>query len=203
MRLSATDLSIRLGLRRVFAGVDLEVVPGAPLAVVGANGSGKSTLLKVLAGVLEPSGGTVTLTVDGAAVADRAHRVGLASPEVRGYDALSAREMMAFIARVRGLPDASARAQRALDRVGLGARTDDRVATYSTGMRQRLRLATALVHDPPLLLLDEPGATLDDEGRRLVAELVADSARLVVVATNDPGEAAMCAQRISLDAVAA
>ena len=168
--------------------------------MTGPNGAGKSTLVRVLAGVLSPEAGRVTLTVDGREVpsAQRPHVVGLATPDLALYPPLSARETLEFLARVRGL--AAPPIEATLDRVGLMPRADDRVATFSTGMRQRLRLATALLHDPPVLLLDEPGATLDDAGRGLVASLVADGSRAVVLATNDPAEAALCPHRVRVDA---
>ena len=189
---------MRYGFRRVLRGISLEARPGDPVAVVGPNGSGKSTLVRILAGVLTPTGGEVTLTVGGAEVEseDIAHRVGLVTPDLRLYPPLSARETLDFLARVRGkgrdgvLPT--------LARVGLADRADDRVSTFSTGMRQRLRLATALLHDPPVLLLDEPGATLDESGRDLVAELVADASRAVVLATNDVEEIALCSREVSV-----
>lgn len=201
VRLTARDVSMAYGFRSIFTRRTVDVVAGRPLAVVGSNGSGKSTFLRVLAGVLTPTAGTVELHVRGQALSDdqRVHAVGLVSPDLSLYPPLTARETLAFLGRVRGLtPEAPIDAS--LDRVGLLARADDFVSTFSTGMRQRLRIATAILHDPPVLLLDEPGATLDEGGRDLVAALVADPLRVVVVATNDPDEAALCVDRFSLSA---
>ena len=198
MRLQALDVSMRYGFRAVLRGVSLEARPGDPIAVVGPNGSGKSTLVRILAGVLTPTGGTVTLTLDRQPVQseDIAHRVGLVTPDLRLYPQLSARETLDFLARVRGISRDGV--VPTLARVGLAERADDRVQTFSTGMRQRLRIATALLHDPPVLLLDEPGATLDEGGRQLVASLVADDSRAVVLATNDPDEIALCSREVSV-----
>ena len=198
-RLVADRVSMRFGRRRLFDDLSVEVVPGAPLAVVGANGSGKSTLLRVLAGLTAATGGAVRLEVGGAAVApeDLPRTVGFVAPALDLYDPLTARETLRFLASARRLPDAERQIAATLDRVGLGDRADEAVAAFSTGMRQRLRLATALVHDPPVLLLDEPGATLDEAGRDLVRSVIATQ-KVVVVATNDPAEAALCARRAAL-----
>jgi heme exporter protein A len=192
LALDVEGLAMRFGRRRLFEGLSFTVRPGVPLAVVGPNGSGKSTLLKILAGVLAPAAGRVGLRVGGAEVpeAERPHRVGLVAPYLQLYDPLTARENLSFLARARRLPEA--RVGEVLEQVGLGGRADEAVATFSTGMRQRLRVAAARLHDPPLLLLDEPSATLDAAGRELVRGLL-DPARLVVLATNDPAEAAWCA----------
>jgi heme exporter protein A len=193
---------MRFGRRRLFEGLSVEVEPGAPLAVVGPNGSGKSTLLLVLAGVVAPTAGTVRLRVDGRDVPadERPLRVGLVAPALQLYDPLTARENLAFLAGARRLRDAASRVDAALDRVGLLARADEPLATFSTGMRQRMRLAAAVLHRPAVLLLDEPGATLDADGRALVAALVAEPGPVVVVATNDPDEAALCPRRLTLAA---
>ena len=198
-RLVADHVSMRFGRRRLFDGLSVEVAPGAPLAVVGANGSGKSTLLRVLAGLLAPTGGSVRLDVGGVTVRaeDVPRAVGFVAPALQLYDPLTARENLRFLAAARRLPDAEARIAAVLDRVGLGGREDDAVAAFSTGMRQRLRLATALVHDPPVLLLDEPGATLDEAGRDLTRSVI-ETQKIVVVATNDPAEAALCPRRVAL-----
>ena len=199
-RLVADRVSMRFGRRRLFDDLSVEVAPGAPLAVVGANGSGKSTLLRIFAGLTAPTAGAVRLEVGGAAVApeDVPRTVGFVAPALDLYEPLTARETLRFLASARRLPGAEGRIAAVLDRVGLGARADDAVGAFSTGMRQRLRLATALLHDPPVLLLDEPGATLDAAGRDLTASLVAELGRVVVVATNDPAEAALCPRRVAL-----
>lgn len=191
---------MRFGRRRLFDGLSVSVDPGAPLAVVGANGSGKSTLLLLLAGLLTPTGGASRLEVDGAEIParDRPLRVGYVAPALDLYDALTARETLAFLARARAIAEAPRRIEAVLNRVGLADRADEAVAAFSTGMRQRLRIATALIHDPPVLLLDEPGATLDAAGRDLTASLVADDSRVVVLATNDPVEAGLCARQVKL-----
>ena len=199
-RLVADQLSMRFGRRRLFDGLSVAVEPGAPLAVVGSNGSGKSTLLLLFAGLLAPTGGAVRLEVEGVAVEARdvPRAVGYVAPALDLYDALTARETLAFLARARALPGAAARVEAVLSRVGLEARADDPVRAFSTGMRQRLKIATALLHDPPVLLLDEPGATLDAAGRDLTAALVADPERVVVLASNDPLEAGLCPRRVEL-----
>lgn len=178
----------------LFRRLSVSLSGGETLAVTGANGAGKSTLLRILAGVLSPRVGTVTLTVNGTALSDDDHSLhtGLVAPAVGIYEELTARENLRFLARARRLEDAARRIDGVLERVGLAARADDRVATYSSGMQQRVKYAAALLADPPLLLLDEPSANLDAAGRDMVASIVADQRaqdRLLVVATNRPDEA--------------
>ncbi|GAB5534350.1 MAG: ABC transporter ATP-binding protein [Rubricoccaceae bacterium] len=191
---------MRYGHRRLFEDLSFEVNVGEPLAILGANGSGKSTLLRILSGVLEPTAGEARIetTSSTATGIELTTQVGFVAPALQMYDAFSARENLDFLARARRLRDGSAALERVLDRVGLADRADDLVATYSTGMRQRLRLAGALLHNPPVLLLDEPGATLDGPGRALVSKIFALTDRILVVATNDPAEAERCPRRVTL-----
>ena len=200
MRLIADALTMRYGHRRLFEALTFDVRPGEPLAILGANGSGKSTLLRILAGVLDPIAGSARLEADGDTLSGDAltRRVGFVAPALQFYEAFSTRENLAFLARARRLPDPDAAIARVLERVGLADRADDPVSTFSTGLGQRLRLASALLHDPPVLLLDEPGATLDAAGRQLVADVVGLEDRILVVATNDPLEAERCPRRVTL-----
>jgi heme exporter protein A len=172
----------------VFAGISLEFSAGL-LAVRGPNGSGKSTLLLIAAGLLPPSAGRSEVLRDGQPLAgtERKLATGWCSPELAFYDELTARENMRFFARASGLRlDAEAVGSR-LAEVSLAHAADRAVGAYSSGMRQRLRLAFAFLFDSPVVLLDEPSSNLDDEGRGLLARLVERQRRngIVVLATND------------------
>lgn len=204
MHLTVDNLSKQFGRRVLFRGLSFTLAGGQTLAVTGANGSGKSTLIRMLAGVLSPTRGTVTLTVDGTVVPAEAHpfQVGLVAPYLNVYDGFSARENLRFLAQVRHLPEASARIDAVLEQVGLTARADDRVAAYSSGMKQRVRFAAALLARPPLLLLDEPASNLDEAGVAMVAQVIRmqqQEGRLVVVATNEAEEAARCDRAIRVE----
>ncbi len=172
------------------------------VAVTGANGTGKSTLLRILAGLLRPSAGRSLMRVDGREVppAERRGVVGWAAPELQFYSEFTVRENLSFAAEASGLSDPAGRVRSALDAVGLTPRIDDRANALSSGMRQRLRLAFALLGDPPVLLLDEPGSHLDDAGRDRLYELMKRRSRetRVLVATNDPKEWTLAEQRITL-----
>ncbi len=151
------------------------IEPGI-VGLVGANGAGKSTLIKLALGLLEPTGGTIRVLgmdpgADGAAI--RA-RIGYMPEHDCLPPDLSAAEFVTHLARVSGLPRVAARerASEALRHVGLYEERYRQIGGYSTGMKQRVKLAQALVHDPELLLLDEPTNGLDPEGRRAMLELV-------------------------------
>jgi heme exporter protein A len=204
VRVAVRDLGVRLGGRTVFEGLDFSWQGPGAVAITGRNGSGKTTLLRVLAGLLRPGRGTITWH-EGERMLSRleARRgLGLLGPEVEMYEDLTALENLAFFARARGLPWSDRHGESWLDRLGLGGRGRERVGAFSSGMRQRVRLAFAFQANPSLVLLDEPGTSLDDAGRSLLRELVreAQESALVIVATNDAMEAAWGQSSIRLAA---
>ncbi len=200
--LETRDLTHRYGRRTALEPLSFVLQAPGVAAVTGPNGSGKSTLLRILAGLLRATRGASTLTVGGRAIApaERRRWVGFAAPELAFYDELSVAENLTFVAETRGMGAPAAAAAAALARVGLSSRADDRVSALSSGMKQRLRLAFAVLHQPPVLLLDEPGSHMDDEGRAMLAGLVERERRagLVLIATNEEREWRLAEQRIEL-----
>ena len=191
--------------REVFAGIDVEF-EGTCLAVFGPNGSGKSTLLRILAGLLTPISGEAGVWVDGQRTGREGLRraIGLASPDVQLYADLTPRENLDFLASARGLAGGCKLASEALEAVGLQDRADDAVAALSSGLRRRACLAAAIVHEPRLLLLDEPTSNLDEDGARVVRSLI-DRQRergMVVLATSDLAETGIAEARLDLGAAA-
>ncbi len=192
--LDVRGVARRFGRRLLFRELSFSLSGGERLAVTGVNGSGKSTLLRILAGVMSPSEGTVSLRVNGVGLAQEAHPMyaGLVAPYVNVYAGFSPRENLRFIARARRLANKEERIEETLASVGLARRMHDRVSTFSSGMVQRVKLAAALLVDPPLLLLDEPNEHLDGEGRFMISAVIEarlQAGAIVVVATNDEREA--------------
>ena len=180
-------LTRRYGERVALRDVTLSLPAGATLVVFGPNGAGKSTLLRVLSTLLRPHAGSARvlgrrLPEEGWAIRGR---IGLLGHAPLLYRDLTGRENLAFHARLHDV--ALDRADALLDQVGLAARAGDKVHTYSRGMVQRLAVCRAVLHDPELLLLDEPRANLDPAAREIVEPLIgAASGRTRVVTSHDP-----------------
>ena len=175
------------GERVALREVTFALPPGATVAVFGANGAGKTTLLRILAGLLRPHAGHAWVL--GAELPREAYRargrIGLLGHEPMLYRDLTVRENLRFHARLHGVgPE---RVEALLEQVGLRVRADDRVHTYSRGMVQRLAVCRAVLHDPEVLLLDEPRANLDPAAADLVEPLIgAGAGRTRVVTSHDP-----------------
>jgi ABC-2 type transport system ATP-binding protein len=174
------DLAVSYGPLRALAGVTGEFPPG-PMGLLGPNGAGKTTLLKTLLGFLRPDGGRlVAFGLDPATrPLEVRRRIGY-MPEVDCHlPGMTASAFVAFAGELSGMrrDEAISRAHEVLYYVGLGEARYRKVDTYSTGMKQRVKLAQALVHDPDLLLLDEPTNGLDPQGREEMLELISDLSR--------------------------
>jgi ABC-type multidrug transport system ATPase subunit len=203
--LSAEDLAKSYSGTPIFEGLSFAADAGL-LAVAGPNGSGKTTLLKILAGLLSPSRGRVRVEQDGRVLAgdERRLAVGWAGPDLELYGDLTGEENLRFFRKAAGLPAEDGALRSRLERVGLPPAAASRpVDAYSTGMRQRLRLAFALLFDPPLLVLDEPYSGLDTSGREIVRRVVEEARHrgAVILASNDERDFANAERRIDLAAV--
>jgi len=179
------------GDRAALDGVGFELAAGATMVVLGPNGAGKTTLLRILATLLRPSGGEVLVL--GCSLPKEAWKlrgkIGYLGHEPLLYRDLSGRENLRFHARLHGIAaaDADARIEGLLVAAGMDRRGDDRVADLSAGMRQRLAICRCVLHEPELLLLDEPDSNLDAEGREAARELIGPgSGHTRVVVTHDP-----------------
>lgn len=193
----------RFNRRPIFENVTASVASPGSVAITGKNGSGKSTLVKIIAGVLSTTSGTVTMTVNGKPVPreERYRKVGFVSPYLSLYDEFSAAENVRLLEAMRSgvQPDAQV-VSELLNQVGLEKRLNDRVGTYSSGMKQRVKYAVALIHQPAVLILDEPTSNLDADGVAFVRSVVERQSRegILIVATNDQEESKWCSQQIIL-----
>ena len=177
----ARGLTKRFGTKRVLAPLDLEVALGDVLLVTGPNGSGKTTLLRLLSGLVAPTGGELELAVDRS-------ELGLLAHEPLVYRELSAIENLELFGRLYRVPERRERIGMLLERYGLWDERHERAGSFSRGMLQRLGLCRTLLHEPRLLLLDEPFNALDADGVELLERELASlaSERTLVVATHDP-----------------
>lgn len=202
--LRITELRKSFGSLVAVDGVSLSVARGEVFGLLGPNGAGKSTTIGMAIGLLAPDSGSVELEGFGSPRNVAARRqIGVAPQFLALYDELSGEENLLFFGRIQGLSGSllKTRVNTVLEQVGLADRRRDRVAGYSGGMKRRLNLAAAIVHDPPLLLLDEPTAGVDPQSRNSILDSVRDMAsagKTVVYTTHYMEEAQKLCNRIAI-----
>ncbi len=192
------------GMRAVLRGVDLSIADGEFVALFGPNGSGKTTLMRILATLSRPSAGVVR--VGGRSLPRHSdavrRRLGVVLHQPLLYGDLTAEENLTFFARIYHLDNVSGRAAAMLKRIGLTARAQDPVRTFSRGMQQRLSIGRALLHDPDILLFDEPYTGLDNEAAALLdallQEIVSDRPRTILLVTHDLARGLAHADRVAI-----
>ena len=199
----ATGIHKRYGRKRVLTGVDLVVPQGVVMALLGANGAGKSTLMRLICGLAKPDRGEVRL--GGVSTRKAGHEmrryIGLVAHSPLLYDNLSAWENLMFFASLYDIQQPEPRVEAVLHAVDLWPRRHDAVRTYSRGMTQRLAIGRAILHDPPVLLLDEPDTGLDPASAETLARLIRSlgaSNRAILLTTHNLERALAWADSVSL-----
>jgi heme exporter protein A len=189
--------------RTIFTDVSFSMMRNESVAIVGRNGSGKSTLCKIIAGLLTPTSGAVTIEMDSGSLRhDRFFRyLGYVSPYINMYEEFTGIENLKIQAKIRaeGKFD-NDYATALMRRLNIVDRKNDDVRTYSSGMKQRLKYAAALLHRPQILIVDEPTSNLDEEGSRTVRTILEEqrTGGMVIIATNEPNELALASKIVSL-----
>ncbi len=202
--LSLRNLYKSFGAVTAVEGLSLEVSRGEVFGLLGPNGAGKSTTIGMAVGLITPDRGEVELDGVGRPTDPAVRRkLGVAPQNLAIYDEMTGQENLYFFARMYGLhgDERRRRTQEVLEAVGLASRQRDRVRVYSGGMKRRLNLAVALIHDPPMLLLDEPTAGVDPQSRNAILELVrrlAGEGRTIVYTTHYMEEAARLCDRVGI-----
>ncbi len=199
LSIRAQHIAKRFNRLTLFKDIEVSLERGQSLAITGPNGSGKSTLLEIIAGIRAPTSGDIVCfigdeRIDSKKIMDYG---GFQSSRVNPYIELSGYENLQFVS------DAhidSVSADELFERFGLFDHRNKKVKYYSSGMRQRLKILLAILRDPPILFLDEPGTNLDDDGKRTVFSYLESvmKFKIILIATNEEPEAELCGMRIHL-----
>ena len=191
------------GSRTAVDGVSFEVFPGEIFGLLGPNGAGKTTTLRVLATLLKPSSGTATL--NGFDIVSQSSEVrgsiGFLSGDMGLYSRLTPREVLRFFADLNRLPDARQRVEETIQRFGIEAFADSKIDKFSTGMKQKVAIARAMLCDPPILILDEPTSGLDVPAARAIENAILEArkrGKCIVFSTHVMEEAEYLCDRIAV-----
>jgi heme exporter protein A len=203
IHISASNIAKTFNRRKIFSDISFSVSAPGSISITGKNGAGKSTLAKIIAGVLSSTSGELLYELEGKTLDDEARKahIGFVSPYLNLYDEFSAMENLFLLLRIRSSRKSGDHTiEPLLKRFNLWERRDDAIRAYSTGMKQRLKYVFALADSPSVLILDEPTTNLDDDGIKVVEEIVTEQKRssILIVATNDSAEATWCEKSIRL-----
>ncbi len=191
-KIKAENITQKFNNRLIFRDIAFELNSGESLVITGPNGSGKTTLVRIICQLLKPTAGSIAFYHrDQALEPDQIYPViGLVGPYLQLYNSLTALENYKFFARIRGLPVDLYYFRQLMDRLGLKGRELDELRTYSSGMLQRVKYVMALIHQPEVLILDEPTSNLDEKGSQIIYEIMEEQKKqkILILATNEPGE---------------
>ena len=201
LKLSAENISHSFNSGTVFRNLSCTVEKDSPLAITGSNGSGKSTLLKIISGLLNPAKGKVTITESGKLrnIHEEKTLISLYAPYINLYDELTGLENLRYFHRLRFSDDTNY--SLLLEKVGLKNSADKIYKSYSSGMKQRLRLAFAISGEPKILLMDEPTTNLDEAGSEIVLQVIQEQLNrgILVVASNVSSDLMFCTNKLDIE----
>jgi len=205
-----TDYKLKLekvtkifGRRLIFKDIDFEFTTGSVFGLAGKNGSGKSTLAKIIIGNISPTSGTINHYLNNKPVPSEKlfEQIGFVSPYLVLYDEFSAYENIIHFMKIRGLKADKEKIDYWFNEFGLFDRRNDLLKGFSSGMKQRMKFIFSLIHQPHLLLFDEPTSNLDNNGKDKVYEIIKTklSDRLVIIASNEDNDLAVCNKVLTLE----
>jgi heme exporter protein A len=191
------------GRRLIFDSINFSFTSKNIYGISGPNGSGKSTLVKIIADIISPTRGKVIhKSNDKTLTPEQLHNfIGFVSPYLFLYDEFSAEENLIHFSNIRGIKFDKSHSDLLLKNLNLFDRKDDLVRSYSSGMKQRLKFIFALLHQPPLIILDEPTSNLDSSGKEIVYNLITQESKtnLVIIASNEDSDLSLCSGVIDLE----
>lgn len=200
----ANKLNKTFGRRLIFNDINFRYDERGVFGIAGPNGSGKSTLVKIIAGVISPTKGKIIhKNSDDEVIPEKLHNyIGFVSPYLVLYEEFTAWENLEIFSNIRGISLDKEYAKELLNRFLLYNRRDDLVKTYSSGMKQRMKFIFSLIHQPPLLIFDEPTSNLDNEGKNSVYEIIEDKSKesIIIIASNDKADLDLCPKILDLTA---
>jgi len=204
------DISIELenvtkvfARRLIFKNISQKFIAGNIYGIAGSNGSGKSTLSRIIAGIISPTKGKIRYTFEKRDISEEKlhEHLGFVSPYLVLYDEFSAEENLLHFYKIRGLKANHEKIESLLKEFKLFERRHDLLGAYSSGMKQRMKFIFALIHEPGIIILDEPTSNLDEEGKKVVYDIISREAKqnIVLIASNERGDLNLCTETLHLE----